>query len=88
MYFRGLEGFIYSFWVIFFTITALVNIAFGIGVLYDRELKQRDNGKFTYFVNIWIWALATLLGGVFVAAIYWAIHHSILNPSRVPISKD
>lgn len=84
----GNSEFIFLFWILFFVITALIHFAFALGVLNDSELVQRDNGEFTYFTNIWVWALATLLGGVFVAAIYWAIHHSTLNPSRVRVPKD
>jgi hypothetical protein len=74
--------------VLFLLLAAIVNIAFAIGVLKDNELSPRANGQYTFFVSIWTWALATLLGGVFVAAIYWAIHHSTLNPNTLSARKD
>lgn len=74
--------------VLFLLFAAIVNIAFAIGVLNDNELRPRENGKYTFFVNIWIWALATLVGGVFVALIYWAIHHSTLNPYTLSPRRD
>jgi hypothetical protein len=60
MLFRGLEGAMYPFWVAVFSITAIIHLAFARGVLRDSEMKQRYNGEYTYFVNIWIWALSTL----------------------------
>jgi len=56
-------------------LTILVHVAFCGAVIGDgRRLKQ--HGKDTVLVGFEIWAVATLLGGVFVAAIYWAVHYS------------
>ena len=64
-------------WLVFL-VPILINIAFSIGVVIAIR-RQRDLGKGPWFVGTEIWALATLLGGVFVAATYWLIHHSTLN---------
>lgn len=59
--------------------TVVANIAFAIAVYRDaRELSR--SGRLC-LVHELIWGLMTLIGGVFVAAIYWAVHHSRLNPS-------
>ncbi len=56
----------------------IVNISFTIGVVIAIR-KLREGGRHPWFVGPEIWGLATLIGGVFVAAIYWLIHHSSLN---------
>lgn len=55
----------------------LVHIIFAFAVYRaaDRFAKTRN----TIFVSPVMWFLATLVGGVITAGIYWAIHHSRLN---------
>ncbi len=69
------------FWIIWAVAVAVVNIAFAIGVFVDADLMFVKTKKETYLVSKWIWALATLIGGVFIAGIYWLVHHSKLNPN-------
>ena len=59
---------------------AIVNIAFALGIFMDADLMFRRTNKKTFLVSNWTWAFATLVGGVFIAGVYWAIHHSTLNP--------
>jgi hypothetical protein len=65
-------------------ITVVVHISFAIAVQRDAESLPRDRG--VILVGPKIWFLTTLLGGVFVAAVYWAMHHSRLNGS-VPVAR-
>ena len=64
-------------------ITFIVHIAFAIAVFRDATNLSADRKPI--FVGRIIWLLATLIGGVFVAAIYWLMHHSRLNQS-VPVT--
>lgn len=53
-------------------VTVIVHVYFALAVFQDaKRLKP-------VFVVGGVWALATLAGGVFVAAIYWVMHHSDL----------
>jgi hypothetical protein len=58
---------------------AIVNIVFAIGVLRDALRLQEEHGRPTEIVSGAMWAFATLMGGVFVAAVYWLIHRSTLS---------
>ena len=62
-----------AFWVL----TAIVHITFAVAVYRDASRLESP-----VFVGAGIWLIATLIGGVFTAAIYWAIHRSRLNPSN------
>ena len=59
-------------------INAIVHIIFAGGVAKDGG-KLHKLHRETLLVSVNSWAFATLLGGVFVAAIYWFMHHSTLT---------
>ncbi len=70
-------------WIVFYwAAILLVHAFFAIGVLGDAD-RQRQQRRL-FLVSTWTWALATLLGGVTVAGIYWLIHHSTLRPAEAP----
>ena len=58
--------------------TILVHLAFSAAVFNDAKRLQREHGSLA-FVNAWLWSLAVLVGGVFVALAYWIIHHSTIS---------
>jgi hypothetical protein len=60
-------------------IVIVIHIAFAIAVIRDADRLLLE-GRLL-FVPPLLWALATLLGGMTSAAIYWAMHHSRLNPA-------
>jgi len=58
-------------------VAAIINIAFAIGVHADAQ--KRLSSRTLLFVSPFIWTLATLFGGVFVATAYWVMHLSSLT---------
>ena len=68
----------------FFVVTAVIHMFFCVGVLAAASSRQQG----THYVPGAIWGLATLLGGVFVAAAYWFIHDSTLSPKNAPRSSS
>lgn len=59
-------------------INVLVHVFFAGAVAKDAGLINQL-GRRTALVSAHVWAFATLLGGVMVAAVYWFIHHSTLT---------
>ena len=70
------------FWIVFYFLVTIINVIFAVAVYSDAKDLYQYTQKQTFLVDTGIWALATLFGGVFVAGIYWVIHHSTLNPNR------
>jgi len=62
--------------------TAIVHVGFAFAVLVDSSRMQHYLRREPFLVGGILWALATLLGGVFVAAAYWLVHHSTLRPAQ------
>ena len=61
--------------IIIMVLTVIVHWCFAVAVfLYARKLPRGP-----ILVLPIVWSIATLLGGVFVALVYWVIHHSRLN---------
>lgn len=58
--------------------TVIVHLAFSAAVFNDAS-QLHDEHHALAFVGPVIWTLAVLVGGVFVAAAYWLIHHSALR---------
>ena len=80
----GLLAFLGGLWGIAAVIlTVLIHIVFAIAVY--RDATQLDRVRTLIIAGPAIWGIATLIGGVITAAIYWAMHHSRLNPD-IPIA--
>jgi hypothetical protein len=73
---------------IWICLMALVHLAFAYGVFMDADLMKRRVNRDTRFVSPIVWALGTLVGGIFVAGVYWIIHHSTLNPDNLKDKED
>lgn len=58
--------------------TAVVHIGFAIAVVRDAARLRRE-GSGPLMAGPFLWCLATLTGGVFVAGLYWAVNHSALS---------
>jgi len=57
----------------------VVSIVFAVAVAVDCGHLAERRGR-PVFVGTAIWFLATLLGGPFVAGLYWVMHHSTICP--------
>lgn len=66
-----------GFWIA----TLVVHVAFAYAVDRDAANLGRS-GRRLVFVGEFLWALATLVGGPLVAAIYWVVHHSSLRAAE------
>ena len=66
-------------------LTVLVHVAFAVAVYRDANRLNRGQALAIASIGPKIWCLATLVGGVMTAGIYWALHHSRLNPA-IPTS--
>lgn len=71
------------FWLIYIGLSAVVHIALAVAVYADAGDLYKYRKRKTFLVGAGIWAFAVLLGGVFAAGIYWAVHHSTLDPNRL-----
>lgn len=81
----GLEGFtVIAAWG-FMVVTLIVHVCFATGVaIAIRQMKE--SGRKPWFVSIEVWVLASLIGGVLIAALFWLMHYSALaaRPGQPP----
>lgn len=61
-------------------VTGIVHIAFAFAVWVDSGQMTVRQNRSTFLVGGGLWALATLIGGIMVVAVYWLVHHSTLRP--------
>jgi len=69
---------IQTFYLLILIVNAFIHILFAGAVAKDAGQLQKM-GQRPALVSAPTWAFATLLGGVFIAAVYWFIHHSTLT---------
>jgi hypothetical protein len=70
-----------SITMIVLIINAIVHVIFAGAVARDAgQVAQRQHS--THLVSPMTWAIATLVGGVLVAAIYWFMHHLNLTQTK------
>jgi undecaprenyl pyrophosphate phosphatase UppP len=59
-------------------VNVVLHIIFAGAVAKDTGILAKQ-GIHTLLVSPIVWAFATLVGGVFIAVIYWFMHHSTLT---------
>ena len=66
--------------IAYFFAVAIVHVGFAAAVSADAG-RMRRKGSGPLIAGPLLWTLATLLGGVFVAGVYWLVNHSVLRRS-------
>lgn len=64
-----------SIYYLMLLVNAVLHIIFAGAVAKDGGNLQKIGQK-TLLVSPYIWAFSVLVGGVFVAVVYWFMHHS------------
>ena len=67
-----------NIYMVIIGLKVIINIIFAAAVARDAGLFEK-RGVTPSLVGGITWAFSTLIGGIFVAAIYWFIHHSTLT---------
>jgi hypothetical protein len=57
---------------------ALLHLAFALAVFFAAR-REENRGEILAFFGPFVWACATLIGGVLAAALYWLMHHSAMS---------
>ena len=64
---------------VFVVISVIIHVCFAIGVNRDAT-RREQHAQDTVFVGRLCWTFSTLLGGPFMAGLYWVMHRSTLAP--------
>lgn len=76
-FFNQLSTSVANFSQVLFYVNIILHFFFAAAIARDAgNLHKR--GLPTQLVSGFVWAFATLLGGVWTALIYWLMHHSSL----------
>lgn len=71
----------------FSLVNFVLHILIAVGV-YNDASERVAAGRKLWLVGASIWTLATLVGGITTAAIYWMIHHSMLARPETSAMND
>ncbi len=71
----------------YYLLMAVVHLAFAAAVAKDAGRLQQSRGS-TILVGPVMWSFATIIGGVWVAAVFWVLHHlPILQQSNYRVDE-
>lgn len=73
---------IQTFFYLVMIINGILHLVFAGAVARDAGNMNRLGQK-PVLVSAATWAFATLIGGVFIATVYWLLHHSTLTRPTV-----
>lgn len=73
----GLGSLLSSLSIMITVISVIVHVIFASAIARDAGNLAKTK-RTTYLVSGVSWAFATLIGGVFVAGLYWIMHYSSL----------
>lgn len=65
---------------IVFIVVAIVHVASAIAVRNSADAYRSKVADRTLMLPTWLWILAALMGGAFIAGLFWIMHFSMLNP--------
>ena len=71
-------GITLAYGAVAFLVTAVVHLAFALAV-WRAGGQLVDRGSGTMLVGPFIWGLATPVGGVVAAGVFWMLHYSTLR---------
>lgn len=72
----------------YYILMAVVHLAFAAAVAKDAGRLLQSRGS-TILVGPVMWSFATIIGGVWVAAVFWLMHHlPLLQQSNYKINNE
>lgn len=69
-------------------LSVMIHVAFAAGVYVVARRREDCGGPGNQFVSAFVWGVATLAGGVLVAAAYWLMHLSRLSDDNTSANQS